>query len=260
MDYDLERYDRFGWDYEHHVSTDDHERAWYERFARRTGGPVLDLACGTGRLLGPIASAGFDVAGVDLSQTMLDLARQRIAGLPPTVRQRIQLHRQDMSRFQLDRRFGLAYIADNSFRELKTRPQHLSCLRCVYDHLRPGGTFLMTERRFDPASFVDGRKALPWSEPIQNPATGERVSRRIEIELSNDAKWIRGVMIYKTLHRDGRETTHPCPFEAPVLLTDDYLALFDEVGFSTTVFVGYEERPDDSAHPILCFVCDKPQG
>ncbi len=260
MDYDLERYDRFGWDYEHHVPTDDRERTWYERFARRTGGPVLDLACGTGRLLGPIASAGFEVVGVDLSQTMLDLARQRIAELPTAVRQRIQLLRQDMSRFRLVRRFGLAYIADNSFRELKTRSQHLSCLRCVYDHLRPDGTFLMTERRFDPASFVDGRKAFPGSEPIQNPATSEQVSRRIEIELSEDGKWIRGVMVYKTVHMDGRETTHPCPFESPVLLTDDYLALFGEVGFSANVFAGYEERPDDGEHPTLCFVCSKAQG
>ena len=50
-------------------------------FARRFGGPVLELACGTGRLLGPLAQAGFAVTGVDSSPAMLERARQRLERL-----------------------------------------------------------------------------------------------------------------------------------------------------------------------------------
>src|SRR5229473_1340285 len=64
-------------------------------FARRFGGPVLELACGTGRLLGPLAQAGFACTGVDSSSAMLERARvrlERLSGAQPTtlVEQRLE--------------------------------------------------------------------------------------------------------------------------------------------------------------------------
>ena len=47
----LKRYELFGWDYPIQAPLSDEEVAWYLKFARETGGPVLELACGTGRLL-----------------------------------------------------------------------------------------------------------------------------------------------------------------------------------------------------------------
>ncbi len=59
MNTDLKRYELFGWDYEHHSPLSKREVAWYKRFAHRIGGPVLELACGTGRLLILIAKEGY---------------------------------------------------------------------------------------------------------------------------------------------------------------------------------------------------------
>ena len=120
IDSNLERYERFGWDYEYISPLTDNEIAWYLKFAGRTGGPILELACGTGRLLVAIAEAGFEAEGIDLSSCMLNIATKRISGLSPEVASRIRLHRMDMTTFELDRRFGLVIIADNSFSELKT--------------------------------------------------------------------------------------------------------------------------------------------
>src|SRR6266700_352723 len=50
-------------------------------FARRFGGPVLELACGSGRVLGPLAQAGFACTGVDSSSAMLERARHRLEHL-----------------------------------------------------------------------------------------------------------------------------------------------------------------------------------
>ena len=257
MNTDLKRYELFGWDYEFYGPLSEEEVAWYRKFAHRTGGPVLELACGTGRLLISIAKEGYEVFGIDLSTNMLRSARERVSQLPLEVQKRIRLHNMDMSDFQLDREFGLIFIADNSFRQLKTKEQHLSCLRCVHHHLRPGGKFLMAERRFDPTRFVNGRRSWSWSEPIRHPETGDLVTRRIETQLVENGKLIRGTMFYKTTHNDGSETIEECPFEAPVMLRDDYTSLFSEAGFSTSVFVGYEDQADDGKNPILCFVCDK---
>ena len=77
----LLRYSRFGWDYETVASMSEEEFRWYETWGRRIGGPILALACGTGRLLCRLARAGYYVVGLDLSDTMLSLARKNIAKL-----------------------------------------------------------------------------------------------------------------------------------------------------------------------------------
>lgn len=257
MNQDLKRYDLFGWDYPHVNPLAEKEIDWYAEFARRTGGPVLELACGSARLLTAIARIGFTCDGIDLSAGMLAIAEEALSLLPPEVRSRIRLHRADISRFHLDRQFGLVFIADNSLRELSTRKQQLSCLRCVHRHLRSDGKFLVTVRRFDPVRYVHGRRDIPWSEPLRHPLTGDLVQRRIETRLSKDGKRIRGTMIYRTTRADGGESVEEYPFETPVMCRNDYLSLFSETGFSPHVFADYEEREEDGQNQVLCFVCDK---
>ena len=136
---DLKRYELFGWDYEWHSPLTDEEVSWHAMWARRTGGPLLGLACGSVRLLCRLAQAGFDVVGLDLSDTMLGLARKNLAESPPSVRKRVRLVKANMTNFDLACRFGLIFIADNSFRELRTRKELLACLRCLRRHLEPNG-------------------------------------------------------------------------------------------------------------------------
>jgi len=156
---DLKRYELFGWDYEIVNPLTAEEVGWHATWARRTGGPLLGLACGTGRLLCRLAEAGFEVVGLDLSNTMLRLARRNAAKLPPAARGRVRLVKADMSDFDLGRKFRLVFIADNSFRELNTRREMLACLSCIRRHLAPGGRLLITERRLDPSRLVAARSA-----------------------------------------------------------------------------------------------------
>jgi ubiquinone/menaquinone biosynthesis C-methylase UbiE len=65
--------------------------SYYADLASQSGGPVLELACGTGRVLIPSAQAGATITGLDLSRAMLDRTRQKIAALPAEVQQRVTL-------------------------------------------------------------------------------------------------------------------------------------------------------------------------
>ena len=65
--------------------------AFYVQEARQAGSPVLELACGTGRVLIPIAHAGVPVVGLDSSPVMLSAARKKVARLREATRQRIEL-------------------------------------------------------------------------------------------------------------------------------------------------------------------------
>jgi len=257
VDINLKRYELFGWDYEYINPLTEKEIAWYVEYAQRVGGPVLELACGTGRLLTAIAEAGYEAEGIDLSSSMIRTANERISRLSNEIASRIVLHHADITDFKLGRRFGLVIIADNSFRELGTREKQISCLGCVYRHLRSEGKLMVTVRRFESSQFTDGKRVSDWSEPIHHPVTHDLVKRKVETGLIENGKRTRSVYSYITTHKDGNETMEECISEAIVMLTEDYVSLFAEAGFSSNVFVDYEERVADGESPVICFVCSK---
>ena len=103
--------------------------------ARTSGSPVLDIGCGTGRVLIPTARAGLEVVGLDLSPRMLAVCRERLLGEPDEVRTRAHVIEADMRRFDLGQRFRLAMIPFRSFQYLLTIEDQLTCLEEIRRHL-----------------------------------------------------------------------------------------------------------------------------
>jgi SAM-dependent methyltransferase len=106
---------------------------FYVGLARQANGPVLDIACGTGRALLPVLQAGVDADGLDQFESMLETARHKAAalGLAPV------LHRGDMADFQMPRRYALVMITFNAFCHMLTTEDQLRCLGCIRRHLLP---------------------------------------------------------------------------------------------------------------------------
>jgi SAM-dependent methyltransferase len=112
---------------------------FYQRRVAAYGGPVLELACGTGRLTVPLAGTGAEITGIDRSPAMLEVARDRAA----RHRARVSLQSGDMRHYALGKKFKLIFIADNAFLHLLEREDIESCLRCTRDHLAPDGRFVI---------------------------------------------------------------------------------------------------------------------
>lgn len=108
---------------------------FYLGLARAAKGPILDLACGTGRILLPCLAAGLDIEGLDLSTAMLARLQQKAAarGLPARVAEA------SMSDFQLPRRFALIMICCNTLPHNLTAEDQIATLRTCRAHLAPGG-------------------------------------------------------------------------------------------------------------------------
>jgi SAM-dependent methyltransferase len=108
-------------------------------FARRFGGPVLELACGSGRLLAPLAQAGFAVTGVDSSAPMLDRARSRFQalGLEGTFIE------QRMEQLTLDGRYRTIILGLDSFGLLLGREDQLKALRAAKQHATHDGRLIL---------------------------------------------------------------------------------------------------------------------
>lgn len=107
------------------------DASFYVAQARRFGGPVLELACGTGRIARALAAAGFEVVGLDQSQRMVDAARERAP--------EVAWVRGDMRDFRIDRRFGLVCVPFNAIPHLHEREDIEALLRRAHEHLDPNG-------------------------------------------------------------------------------------------------------------------------
>jgi 2-polyprenyl-3-methyl-5-hydroxy-6-metoxy-1,4-benzoquinol methylase len=120
---------------------DDAEIGWYLSKVKAFGGPILDLACGTGRVALLLAREGVDVTGIDQSVGMLNQFQKKVEQEAPEVRRRIQMARQRMSDFSLQSKFNTIICCDAFFHNLSAEEQ-MGCLRSVAQHLTPQGRFL----------------------------------------------------------------------------------------------------------------------
>lgn len=119
----------------------DADGAFMLAVARRTGGPALDVACGSGRIALPLARGGIRVTGIDLSAQMLERARAQSPGLP------LSLHLADVRDFTLhEGPFVCAIMAGHAFQQMLTDADQRALFRRVHRHLTPGGLWVFDSR------------------------------------------------------------------------------------------------------------------
>jgi SAM-dependent methyltransferase len=118
--------------------TEAREAPFFLQEIARHGQPVLDVACGAGRVLLPLLRAGIDIDGVDISTDMLHYCRSKATreGFKPN------LYNQPMHAFEIPRRYKTIYICD-SFDLAGSREKDLETLRRCYQHLEDGGALLL---------------------------------------------------------------------------------------------------------------------
>jgi SAM-dependent methyltransferase len=109
---------------------------WLE-LADRQGGPVLELGCGTGRVLLPLAQHGFRVYGLDRDAAMLAYLHSL---LPEKQRPFIHIWQADLAQFRLNKTFPLILLPCNTLSTLSIQERNAS-FKCIYRHLAPGGVF-----------------------------------------------------------------------------------------------------------------------
>jgi SAM-dependent methyltransferase len=134
-------YDRIAPFYDVEHARFDEDIDLYMNFAELRGGPLLELACGSGRLLLPLAHAGYEITGVDTSARMLDLAR--VALETEGVAARCTLAQQDMCALHLGKKFHMAFIALGSFGHIVPRKMQQQALAAIRAHLTASGTFIL---------------------------------------------------------------------------------------------------------------------
>ena len=143
----------------------------WTRVAAEARGPLLDLACGTGRVLIPLLEAGADADGIDASSAMLERARAKAQAR----RLRTLLVVGDMRDFTMPRRYARVISAFNAFAHASTTEDQLRTLRCVREHLEPGGALVM-HMSYPTAAYWQEADGEPVKEmEVEREGTGTRL-------------------------------------------------------------------------------------
>lgn len=156
------------------LQSDTSDVPFFVEMARRYGPLVLELGCGTGRLLLPIAQSGTAIVGLDSSDEMLAICRAKMNFYDEQTKARITLVHGDWVDFQLNQIFSLAFFACNTFNHLISQEHQVKALGKVYDHLSAEGILIIDNSVPNIQQFMEsnGKQAV---YEFLNPANGNKI-------------------------------------------------------------------------------------
>ncbi|HIP71645.1 MAG TPA: class I SAM-dependent methyltransferase [Anaerolineae bacterium] len=170
--------------------------------AGEAGGPVLELGCGSGRLLRPLAQSGYSVTGVDNSPAMLARASARLAGETTAVQNRVTLIEADMTDFTVDGRFPLVIIPYNTFMHLDTG-QATAVLRRVRDCLAENGRLFIDLINPFAAANTPSDQLISLENTLTDPDSGDVILHMASNRLDSAAQILHITWIYDRSPADG---------------------------------------------------------
>ena len=222
--------------------------SFYMEQAQRAHGPCLELGCGTGRVLIPVAAAGVDVVGLDSSRPMIVRARHKVAALPEEVRARVTLDDGDMRSFALDRRFALIYIPFRAFLHLMTAQDQIAALQNIRRHLLPGGRLALNF--FDPnlATIVANSSAPSGAlhrtgDEFVDPRSGRLLVEWATIHYNQVRQEIEQYFLYDELDNRGRVLArHYRALRMRYIFRYEFEHLLARCGFSVEELYGSWDR------------------
>src|SRR5262249_20178575 len=228
--------------------------------ARQTGGPVMELGCGTGRVLIPTARAGVEITGLDASRAMLGVCRRKLENEPADVRSRVHLVDGDLRDFRFPRRFKLVTIPFRPFQHLTTVDDQLSCLSSIHRALADDGRFVfdLFNPSLDALVIPVGQESEP--EPEFVTADGRRVIRRYQTVNRDRFNQVNHAeLIYYITHPNGRQERIVHAFPMRYIFPFEAEHLLARAGFTVEhLYADWDKSPYGSKYPgELIFVARK---
>lgn len=222
-------FDRFArhYDDEHASYTDD--LPMWEGFAYRAGAPILELACGTGRVLLPLASLGGDLTGLDVSGAMLDACRAKLAKARPGGT--ISLAQGDMRTFDLGREFGLAFIALNSLMHLETRADQRKAMASTRRHLARGGRFIVDVFNPDDALPDQATSGHLQLHCLKRRADGSSLLHFQSVTVDRATQVVSVTNYYDDTAPDGTVRRHFAPYRLRYVTVGELELMLEQEGF-----------------------------
>ncbi len=217
---------------------------------------MLELGCGTGRVLIPIAKEGIKVTGLDASEEMLRIARGKAAKEKSTT-DNVNLVQGDMRTFDLGDKYALIYVAFRSFQCLLTKADQIACLRCIHDHLTADGRCIID--LFAPRhDYLAKDKLILDLGTFHDEENGVMISRRSEVCYDLPEQTLHEDRFYEWKDKDGESHRRVWSYDISYLFRYEAELLFEKCGFSVeNLFGDFDSSPYNYVSGEQIFVLRK---
>ncbi len=246
-------FDRFAqfYDADYRRYTDDLEAIL--DLAAECGDPILELGCGTGRVLVPLADAGHTITGIDISPALLDIARQK--SQIANCESRMSLIKADLRTFDLPQKnFAFAFCTSNTLMHLPTQADQLALLRNAHRHLQLNGLLLIDLFNPDLPRLLAVNGVQELADQWEDETSGAQVFKWCVRRVDWAEQIQETLFIYEELFPDGAVRRTPCPFPLRFLWRSEAELLLEKAGFTVEdVWGDFDGNPYDmsSEHLIL---------
>ena len=223
------------------IGTDENVIKYY---AKKCNGPVLEIACGTGRLSKYIIDLGLPYTGIDNSKPFLNISVQKFGKNGTFLYD-------DMQDFKLAKKFDFIFIGFNSFLHNLTDKDALNCLRCVREHLASDGIFLLSIFLPDP-EFLYRDEYLYEARTFFN-YKGKKC--RVLEKNSYDNETQINSLTWQ-LEINGKLSDETYSFKQRMFYPHKMHLLFQESGFSVQEKFGdWDMNPLNEESPLQIYIC-----
>jgi SAM-dependent methyltransferase len=238
--------------YENNPNLDD--VPFYLDLAQRYGGPVLEIACGTGRVLLEIARKGIETWGIDFSQEQLAILYSKLLREPERIRNLVRTSKDDMRTFSLDRKFRLVIIPFRPMQHMYAIGDQINALNAAKAHLLPEGILAFDVFYPDYSALLQplGKETLEleWRTPDDAGHVVRRYFRRIRVDFLQ--QYFEGEFVFRTFDGDRIIKEERAQFKLGYYTYPHLLLLFRHCGLEIVEQYGsFKREPIDICKEMI---------
>jgi SAM-dependent methyltransferase len=239
----------------------DKDVAFYVNYAKESDGRILELGCGTGRVLIPTAATGCEITGLDFSPHMLQKCREKLDKEPEDLQRRVKLIRGDMTDFNTGEKYALITIPFRPFQHLMTVREQKACLACIRRHFKPHGKLVFDVFHPNPARLSPNPEYTVEKEDLPETALpdGRKLRRTSRTTgFHREQQYNDFELIYYVNRPDGRTERLVDDFSMRYFFRYEMEHLLELGGFKVVeLFGNFDRSAFTNDSPEMIFVTEK---
>jgi len=232
--------------------------SFWLKMAEEYGDTILELGCGTGRILIPIAEAGYEVYGLDISKKMLNILISKKNDLPEKVKEKIHIVRGDFRDYKIEKKFSMAFFAYSTLYSATTQEDQVSTIRCIHSHLKDDGVFISASFNPDIKRISENTNSLILDFAHQEPNGELLLTRMSQTKYFPLNQTLKSNQIYD-IKENGRPTErYAIELNLRYIFPSEMRLMLNYCGFEIVdEFGDYNLAPFKENSPQMIFVSKK---
>jgi SAM-dependent methyltransferase len=230
----------------------------YLALAGKYGGPILEVGCGTGRVMIPLAQEGYQVHGIDSVQAMLDIAERRRSA-SPTLMKHMVLHHGDVLTYDLDKTFPLVLVPYNGLMHFRDQATQIAVLERLYAWSAQDGLLVLDLPNAGDVFATQETDSVMYERTFLEPQTGHMVMQQSVSYLDRVEQLLSVTWIYDEITGDGLVKRTIAPHVLYYYFYSELKLLLERTGFVVDAVYGDTDNGpfEDGCERMI--VCAKPQ-